>query len=66
VGTLNQFTGASDRTLRIRLANLNGDFEAARSGDGHCGSPGEGILEQIHAIEAELAERKLRKAEQSR
>ena len=54
---LNQFTGASDKTLRARLKNLEADWKAVRSGDGHGGSPGEGIIERIDDIKAELKRR---------
>lgn len=54
---LNQFTGASTKTLRIRLNNLRADWNSVRSGDGHGGSPGEGILEMIVDLEDELTRR---------
>lgn len=54
---LNEFTGASDKTLRTRLKNLERDWKAVRSGEGHSGSPGEGILERIDALKAELKRR---------
>lgn len=61
MATLNQFTGASDRTLRLRLSNLRRDWKAVRSGEGYGGSPGEGILEMIADLEDEIKRRTLRR-----
>lgn len=57
MSTLNQFTGMSDRTLRIRMMSLRREWRAIRSSDGHGGSPGEGTLEMIDDLEAEMKRR---------
>ena len=63
---LNEFTGASTRTLKIRLKNMLVDLDEIRASDGHGGSPLEGILERIGDLEAELKRRAQLEATQER
>lgn len=55
---LNEWTGRSDRWLRERHADLVARWVSVRTVDdeydGHGGSPGEHIMEEIDAIEAEM------------
>lgn len=54
---LNEFTGMSDRRLQALWHKLVGDLRAVRDGDGHGGSPGEGIAEELEAVEREINRR---------
>lgn len=57
---LNEFTGASTKTLERRLANLKkalDDFYADEDAGGG-GSPTEGMRDRIDDLEAELARRR--------
>jgi hypothetical protein len=56
---LNEFTGASNRTLEIRLQKLDADLTAINADDdGMSGDPREGIIMRIEAIESELERRR--------
>jgi hypothetical protein len=54
---LNDFAGRSDKSLHTELAKLDVAWRNVRPGDGHGGSPGEGVLEHIDALESELRNR---------
>ena len=56
---LNRFSGRSDASVRAEMRQLRDDWKAVRSGDGHGGSPGEGILEQLDDVTHELEARGL-------
>ena len=56
---LNQFTGCSDRTLKIRLKNMLADLKELREDDEELGGgdPLEGIYERIADLESEIKRR---------
>jgi hypothetical protein len=56
---LNYWSGRSDASLVAEMRRLNAAWEIVRDGEGHSGSPGEGLLERIVDLEAEMKARGL-------
>lgn len=52
----------SNREIASELDRLGREFDQTRDGEGHGGSPGEGLVEEMGALETEQARRVFHKA----